>query len=783
MKDAISFLLVGIGAGGFFALLATGIVIAYRGSGVINFAQGAVAMFTAFQFDSARKKGIIQMPWVDILPTKTLNLPVRIKVGPETGVGFIPGLMIALVTAIALGALMHFLVFRPLRNAAPLGKVIGSLGTMLYLQGIALKNFGTDSPQPEVVLPDGVFARVPWVGKPLSREAFWLGVASIMIGALVWSLFRFTKFGLATRAAAGNEKGAVLLGYSPELLSLANWVISSVIAGLAGVLVGSITGALNPVKFSTLVVPALGAALIGRLSSVPLAVLGGLGIGMVQSLATTSIGRKPDLLWLQGGSRDTLPFLVIVAVLILRGRGLPIRGTVEEKKLPLSPYPKRVWQHTLIWGALAIAASLVVSGGRGVKYGLQANWGLAITVSIVTSIIMLSYVVLTGYIGQISVAQMSIAGCAAFGMVRMSSTGAINSMGMPGVKGPGLPWPISALVGIIAAVVIGVLLGLPALRIRGVQLAVVTLAAAVAVQTLMFENDKVTGVTPGFNAEVSSPTFFGLNIGSVGSSGLNDNPWFTVFCVVVLALLCAAVSNLRRSATGRRFLAVRANERAAAAAGVNVMRTKLLAFALSSAIAGVGGVMLAFQQVSVSSSNWVYGFSLAMLAFCYLGGITSVNGALVGGLLFANGLITVVAGHHSKGLVDYTSIIGGAAMIFTAIRNPAGIAPTLQPALQYLGKWLKTARGPQWAKATRAVLPGALVAMGAVSLLLWNKAEEWRNWFLLLVPSAGLFIRGIAKELFHAVKGSLSKGKPGAPGAPAASASPAASSTLAEQGA
>jgi branched-chain amino acid transport system permease protein len=754
MKDALAILFGGLGQGGFFALLAVGIVIAYRGSGVINFSQGAIAMFTAFEFDSLRKKGTLQLPWVDILPTRWLNLPVRIQLsgnsadGAPKPLGFLPSFISAVLVAMLLGAIAHFLVFRPLRSSAPLGKVIGSLGIMLYLQGVALKNFGTENPQPTIVLPKNNFENFLGLGKPIPKESFWMAMAAVIIGGLLWLLFRFTRFGLATRAAAGNEKGAVLLGYSPERLALANWVIAATTAGLAGILVGSITGALNPVKFTGLIVPALGAALIGGLSSIPMAVAGGIGIGLLQ-IFTSVWPFRPDSkgetlipLKFQSPMRDVLPLAVIIIVLFLRGRSLPIRGTVEEKRLPLCPYPKRVWQWCVIAGAAAVAFAF---------WGDGSKWGFALTTSLTTSMIMLSYVVLTGYVGQISLAQMSIAGCAAFMASRMLADGKPNDFSPFPVSGPGLSWPIAMIIGVLFSIVIGVLLGLPALRIRGVQLAVVTIAAAVALQTLYFENESLTGLTAGSPAFMPDPTIGGVNIGSVGKGGLNTSAKFAIFVIVTLMLLCVGVANIRRSGTGRRFLAVRANERASAAAGVNVMRTKLLAFAVASGIAGISGVMTAYQARSVSSASWVFFASLAVLAFAFLGGITSINGALVGGLLFGNGIITAIGQHHYHGVVEYTSIIGGAAMIFTAIHNPVGIAPALQPAFQYLGSWLKRARGKEWAAALKAVVPGMVLGGIPVALLLYSKATEWRNWFLLMVPGYGLFIRSIVKQIWTAV--------------------------------
>jgi len=139
MKDFIAYLVLGIGSGAFFALLAAGIVVAFKGSGVINFAHGAVAMYTGFQYYYLRAKGLFRFPWVDFLPFKWLNVPVTLKLGGADGkVGMAGAFILAMLTALLIGVMMHFLVFRPLRNAAPLGKVIGSLGVMIYLQGVAL---------------------------------------------------------------------------------------------------------------------------------------------------------------------------------------------------------------------------------------------------------------------------------------------------------------------------------------------------------------------------------------------------------------------------------------------------------------------------------------------------------------------------------------------------------------------------------------------------------------------------------------------------------------------
>ncbi len=222
-----------------------------------------------------------------------------------------------------------------------------------------------------------------------------------------------------------------------------------------------------------------------------------------------------------------------------------------------------------------------------------------------------------------------------------------------------------------------------------------------------------------------------------------------MLCTFVLVCVAIAVANIRRSGTGRRFLAVRANERAAAAAGVSVMRTKLLAFAIASAIAGIAGVLTGYQARQVSSANWVFLASLTVLAFAYLGGVTAISGAIVGGLLAPNGVVTIWANTHLHDAIDadLTYILGGVALIVTAILNPSGIAPTFQPMVQRLGRFVRSADLRAWTAAVRHVGPGAVLAGTPVSVLMWTKAEEWRNWFLVLVPALALAIRSVAIRL------------------------------------
>ncbi len=744
MGDIAFFLMLGLGIGSLYAMLGVGLVVVFKGSGVINFAHGAMAMYGAFTFDELWRQGAFRLPWVDFLPGD-LNVPVRISVSDE-GLPIVVALVGAFTMAVLLGLAVHFLVFRPLRNAAPLGKVVGSLGVMLFLQGVALLNFGTAFRQPRGVLPDEAVENFLGLGKAFPRNALYSAAIALVLGLALHVVYRRTRFGLATRAAAGNQKGAVLLGYSPEYLASVNWVIASVLATGAAIIVGPIQGTLTPVGLTAVVVPALGAALIGGLSSIMVATLGGLGLGSAQALLGFYANREWFPSFMRTGIREAVPLIVIAAVLFLRGKTLPVRGAVEERRLPLSPYPVRITQHAVVWSVIVVAAAFLFTG----------KWSYALTTALIAGTLLLSVVVVTGYVGQISLAQLSLAGVAAFVMARMMADGSTTSINPFPVSGPGLPWPIAAAIAVAVAVVVGVLLGLPALRIRGVQLAVVTLAAAISLQTLYLQNDVLTGLRAGAAANITTPTLLGLEIGSVSDSGLTDRPAFTIFCLAVLVACAVLVANVRRSGTGRRFLAVRANERAAAAAGIGVTQTKLLAFGIGSALAGISGVMFGFQQSSVSSASFVYGLGLAYLAFAYLGGITSINGAILAGLLVPSSMALVFSNHYFQGtnLESYAVVMGGMGLVVTAIIHPEGIAPFFQPMLRYAGSWLVNARGSEWVAAIRHFAPW-VIGGAVVGYVIWPLRVDSYSpvWMPLVGVYATLVLRAIALQIYRAVTG------------------------------
>ena len=466
----------------------------------------------------------------------------------------------------------------------------------------------------------------------------------------------------------------------------------------------------DPVRFTLFIVPALGAALLGNLTSIPFAVAGGLLLGGLQGVIQNWAAEDwfPD--WARTGASTAVPLVVIALVLFFRGDKLPVRGTVAQRRLPLSPYPRRVWQHALIWPALVLllARGLEIGGVTIIPH-LTGTWQLGLTTSMIFAILALSYVVLTGYVGQISLAQLALAGTAAFVMVRLMSNGNVveGSLQAFAVNGPGFPMIIAAPLGVAAAVAVGLIVGLPALRIRGVQLAVVTIAAALMLEEFYFKNPELTDLSQGAGAPVPEPTLFGLDLGVVSGSGLSDAFGFTAFTVVVLTLCAVAIANLRRHGTGRRFLAVRANERAAAAAGVDVARTKLLAFGIASALAGIAGVMVGYQQQTISSENFVVLLGLTRAGVLlprrdHLGQRGRRRPASSGPA--ASSSSSAATTSRASRSTPRCSAVPASSSRPSSIRK--AWRPFFQPLLQRLGNFLLHARWPEWRTALLRLGPG-----------------------------------------------------------------------------
>jgi branched-chain amino acid transport system permease protein len=313
---------------------------------------------------------------------------------------------------------------------------------------------------------------------------------------------------------------------------------------------------------------------------------------------------------------------------------------------------RKLWQPALLGTAAAVVALIV----------FPYDFRQALITSLLATIMCLSVVVITGFVGQISVVQLALAGISGFILSHLATD-----------HGVGFPWVM--LIGAFGATVLGVLIGFSALRVRGVALAVVTLAAAVAIEQFVFLNTTWGGGSS--SSPVPEPKL-GIDLGPYGPfRGIDDkvpSPVFGFFVLGCVVLLGLYVANLRRSTLGQRMLAVRSNERAAAAAGINVRNVKLAAFGISSFIAGISGALYGYNFSSVTVNRFSALTALSLIALAYVGGVTMVSGAIVAGLISVEALFPYALEKWLDISGNWALLFAGLALIVTLIQNPDGVA-------------------------------------------------------------------------------------------------------------
>ncbi len=635
MDQHLIFLLLGLANGAVYAALALTLVVTYRSSGVLNFATATMSLLGAYMYAYLRK-GQLLVP----LPF----LPKTVDLGTE--LGFWPAAIISVAICTGVGLLLYLSVFRPLRAAPAVAKAVASLGVMVLLTGLFTVRAGTTAVSVAPILPTNIWT----IGSVrVSSDRVWFAATILAITFALAAAYRFTRFGLVTRAAAETEKGAFVSGMAPDRIAAANWMISAAVAGVSGILIAPIVP-LTPVGYTLFIVPALAAAVIGQFTYMVPAVLGGLAIGMFQSESTHLQG---EYSWLpQSGLSELVPLLLILLVLVVRARPLPSRGAVIVQTLGGAPRPISLLRPALV-GTIAGVVAMVL---------LQGEWRAALITSLITAMITLSMVVITGYAGQVSLAQLTLAGVAGFLLGPLTT-----NWHLPVIH-TSIPFPLAPLVAALGAAVLGVVVGLPALRIRGLPVAVVTLAFAVTIEALWFTNPSYVGVS---GKNVTGPTLFGLDLRArVGANF--PRVQFGLLVLAVLVAIAVAVAKLRTSSLGSEMLAVRANERSAAGAGIDVVRVKIIAFATAAFIAGLGGAMLGYFQGNVTFDPFDTLVGLGLFATAYIAGITSVSGGLLAGILAAGGLLALTSDKLFS-LGQWYGVITGLVLIFTVIQNPEGI--------------------------------------------------------------------------------------------------------------
>ncbi len=624
MSHFVDFAVLGIATGSLYALLGLGLTVVFRASGVVNFSHGGIAVVAAYLY----------------FDTSTHGWPTWLAVATATASGM------------ALGQMIYLVAVRPLRLASTLTKAIATLAVLVMFQSIVTLRYGSAPRTVTSFLPS---RPVHMLGTTVPAEDLIIFGACLALVAGLTALYRLTLFGVTTTAVAESEFSTELLGKSTTLIAAVNWTIGCGLAALAGVTIAPLT-AIAPSQATVLLIPGLAVALCGRFNSFPIMLIGSLVVGICQA-ELSFYGSEWSTLKHLTGLSEAFPFVLIVAIVVFRSRALPTRDFI----VPALP---RVGSGTISRGWIAfwiaVAAVLVAT--------LAGTWVTALTAGLISSVLLMSLVVVTGYAGQLSLAQVSIAGV---GVLVASYLVHAHDWSMP----------LAAVVGITATIPISLMVGLPALRTRGVMLGVVTLGLAHAMNAMVFQRDDVNGLGAGI--DVGSARFVGISLDPI----LHPRA-YAVFSLLVLAVVVLAVSNLRRSQIGKILLAVRSNERAAAALGIRVAAAKLYAFSFSGVIAGIAGILAAWQVPNVLLNRGYDPLQSVNAAVSVtLAGVGYISGAVLGGAATSPGgiggqLITNI------GFGEYLALLSGGLLLVNIIFNPHGLVANALAFAEHPRRWL-----------------------------------------------------------------------------------------------
>jgi len=638
---------IGLSSGAMLAIVALGVVVIYRGSGVLNLAQGAIGTLGSYVFWELQQLG---WPiWADI------------------------------VLGVAAGALVSSLVYvgiiRFMAAATDVSRMIATLGVLLVLEGAASEHFGANTITVPPFVLDG---SVEIFGAVVTKTAL-LTLAIAVIGALACAaMFRWTRFGRSATALRENPLAAQTVGISPHPTGIATWSLGGGLGALAAILLLPVTG-LSPSGLTTVLIPALAAALLARFQSAGVAVAAGIAIGVVEGIL---------LGWqVNGGLVESVPFLVIVVALVAVGKRIPPRSAVNPIRLPRLGTGRI---NPVVMLGLAVA-------GVALCLVLSDTWDQAIIASAIAGILAVSVVIVTGYAGQLSLAPFALAGVGS-----LITAQAVANWHVPPI--------VAILAGVAGAAVVGVIVGAPAVRVRGMQLAIVTLGLSLVIESAVLNQDALTGGVVGL--QIPGFEVFGLD--------LDPGSYPARFAIVTLLIFLGGAwlaANLRRGTSGRRFASVRSTERGAAALGISVDGAKLAAFAISSAMAGLAGALLTFRTATAAFTNFDVFQSVNLIAMTTIGGIGFLAGTSLPAIGQQGGIVSSFF-LSVQSIEPWINIASGAFVVINLLQFPDGAAAQMIRQYQWVAARLR--RGPRPAgKPARvraeATAPGTAGAPGAVS--------------------------------------------------------------------
>ena len=624
--------------GSIYAIAASGLVVTYQTSGIFNFAQGAIGMFAAFVYWQFR----VDWHWPAPLALFT----------------------VILVLAPAFGAGIERLLMRKVVHAPLVVQLVVTIGLMFLLMGLAatIWNENTISPLPPFFASS---AGVSVGSVIVTWEQIITILVAVVIAVFLRLLLHRSRTGMAMRAVVDNRELAGLTGARPGRLSALAWAIGSSMAAVAGILLAPTAG-LRVDILTLFIIDAFAAAIIGRLRSLPWTFAGGLIIGVATSFATSFLNLN--------GRWSTVSTAIPAIILFIALLALP-QARIELGRLaPRYRVPRvgKVWETGVGMAVLVAAVFLIIEFG-----GLQETDTRRVTLAIITAIIMLSLVPLTGWAGQISLAQITFVGVGAFAMAQVA--GQAGDWFHPGS-------PLGLVAAAALAVPFGVLMALPALRLQGLYLALASLAFATLAIPIFFNQPEIFGAN---GARITTLSMLGINF--------NDTNTFLLATTIIFSLLALFVVWLRRGRFGRRLIALRDSPAASATIGVDLVGTKLAVFALSAAMAGFAGGLLAMYRGTAGSMDFTVVDVLAVGALLLLvvWGVGTVTGALFGGI--ASVLLVIIQNDVTWivfGISVFVTItrVGPGLASFSVVRSPEGVAVDAGQQLARFLPWRRDAR-------------------------------------------------------------------------------------------
>jgi branched-chain amino acid transport system permease protein len=574
-----------------YAMLAIGLILVYRANRVINFAQAQIGAAPAM---------------LGILLMKLEHWPYPIA------------LAVTVLSAAALGFLIEVAFIRRFAKAPRLVLMIATVGLSLVVALLQLlvptlifgvKLHGLGGRTVDSVPPTTPFSAFHFDigGVRFSGNVLVIAVVTGLTVAALTLFFRRSNVGLAIRASAENADRALLMGISVRRLSTVVWMLAAVLSALAIFMQTTVTGVNLGVDIGpTALIYGLAAAIFARMTSFPRALIGAVGVGVL----TQSIYYVYNDPFLPGAVM--VPVLLIV---LLAQRGRLTRGedagvasfrqAAEFRPIPpeLRRLPEVVWGRRVV--SVAVLASVVL-----VPLTLDVGRLALAAVVLVYAVVCVSLVILTGWSGQISLGQWGLSGVGAF---------------IAGWFGGHLhaDFFVTLLVAGLAGAFASLVIGLPALRIQGPFLAATTLAFAISVQVLLLSPKYFGDQLPDVSHNVDRPVLY-------GQFSLAGPLAFYYVCLAVLIAALASASAIRRTRAGRVIIGVRDNTRGAQGYGINVSRTRIVAFTISGFWAALAGALFVYQQGALDQVSFDPTVSIMLMTIVVIGGVTSLPGAVLG---------------------------------------------------------------------------------------------------------------------------------------------------------